>query len=208
MEPLGSSGAGTNRAAEHGVCGTGESDDPPGDSSVSTTDVGDSTGSAIAAGTSRMVAGLLPLCATACVIAGAAGATDRAGWEAWPAAVSATDAGDGSRADQSRLDRAGTALAPAASNTQCCLSGWKRRQMIPSSLARRSDRAQEQNRGSSECWTPRRRPESRSKADQRIIHHRQMEHHVSAFWGSAHKRWVNCRSWEQQGADRDRAPAR
>ena len=109
--------AGAERAPEYGVRRTGETDAPPGCGSLGAPDLGDSAGHAIAPGISRVVARVLPLCATTCVLASAAYHANRAGWETQATAVSRADAGDGSRTNASMLDGQRLLAVPSATNT-------------------------------------------------------------------------------------------
>ena len=113
--------AGTERAAEHSLCRTGESDAPRRCGSAGETDLGDSAGSARTRGASGVVARLLPLRAAACVVARATRPATWARWTTQAAPLSTTDAGDGSWTDELALDGQRPPALPAATRTSW---GW------------------------------------------------------------------------------------
>ncbi len=110
----------TTWSVEHGVCGTGEPDDAPGDRTVSATDVGDSPGSTLTRRSSRMVAWLVPRCATAWRRTRATRPAYRTWWAAVTTSVSTADAGHGGRTNQSTLDSTRPVPLPAAINPSWC----------------------------------------------------------------------------------------
>ena len=108
--------AGTERPAKYGVCRTRESDAPARCGSPGTTDLGDSAGSSRTPGTAGVVAGLLSLRPTPCVLAGAACHANHAGWETHATALSPADTSDGRWTDKSTMDGARPLALPTATN--------------------------------------------------------------------------------------------
>ena len=111
---------GTQRATEYGVCGAGQSDDPPKRGRPGAPDLVDGADDAPATSPSGMVAGLLSLRAATCVTPRSAGPGASARRQAPTAAVPATHARDGGRVDEPTLDRAGAPGGSAALSANQC----------------------------------------------------------------------------------------
>ena len=100
--------------AEHGFYRAGESDHPPWNSCVGSSNLGYSSANPTPASFHRMVAGLLSFCASPPSAAGSARAAARARWQAGGATLSAADASDGGRQNPSTMDGSRGALVPVA----------------------------------------------------------------------------------------------